>query len=73
VLLVCCSSPKDADRLTDLAEALGGYEISDTGSLVRVEVDKREERLRKLRDSTGTGPAPELSLDWIIRRLVATN
>jgi dipeptidyl aminopeptidase/acylaminoacyl peptidase len=67
VLLVCCDSQQDADRLASLAEAVSGNEVSDTGSLTWIDGG---ERLRSLGRLTGTRPAPELSLDWIIRRFV---
>jgi WD40 repeat protein len=65
VRLACCASQREAERLASLAEAVSGNEVSDAGSLTVI--DGRE-RLQKLIRQSGTGPAPELSLDWIIRR-----
>jgi Tol biopolymer transport system component len=65
VLLACCVSQVEADRLASLAEAVSQNVVSDTGALMVI--DGRE-RLRRLIRQSGTGPAPELSLDWIIRR-----
>jgi hypothetical protein len=65
VVLDCCALQEEAERLASLAEAVGGYEVSDTGALTPI--DGRE-RLRKLVQQSGTVPAPELSLEWIIRR-----
>jgi hypothetical protein len=65
VLLACCTSQEEANRLASLAEAVSLNEVSDTRALTVI--DGRE-RLRRLSQSTGTGPTPELSLDWIIRR-----
>jgi hypothetical protein len=67
VLLDCCDSPMMADRLASLAEAVGGYEASDTGNLSALGVDERQERLRKLGRLSGTGPVPDLSVESIIR------
>jgi WD40 repeat protein len=65
VLLACCASQEEAKRLASLAEAVSGNELSDTGSLRLV--DGRE-RLQKPIRQSGSRPAAELSLDWIIRR-----
>jgi WD40 repeat protein len=70
ILLICCTSQEQANRLAGLAEAVSGNEISDKGSLALV--DGRG-RLQKLVRQSGTGPAPELSLDWIIRRFASVN
>ena len=71
VLIDCCASQSDADRLATLAEAVSGYEVSETGSLTALEPAERLERLRKLGRSIGTRPAPALSLDWLIRQFTA--
>jgi WD40 repeat protein/energy-coupling factor transporter ATP-binding protein EcfA2 len=68
VLIDCCATSADADRLATLAEAVSGNEVSETGSLTVLEPGERLERLRKLGRSTGTRPAPTLSLDWLIRQ-----
>jgi hypothetical protein len=66
VLLVCCTSKKEADRLASLAEAVSGYEVSDTGSLILIESG---ERLHCFGPLNGARPAEDLSLDWMIRRV----
>jgi WD40 repeat protein len=71
VLLACCASPAMVDHLASLAEVLSGFEVSDTGSLTFVGFDDQQERLEKLSRLSGNGPAPELSLAWIIRRLAS--
>jgi WD40 repeat protein len=70
VLIDCCASHEEADRLASLAEAVSGNEVSDTGSLTVID---GKERLQKLIRESGTGPAPELSLDWLIRRVGAAS
>jgi WD40 repeat protein len=65
VLLDCCSSQSDADRLATLAELVSGFQVSDTGALVPLEVDSRG-RLAELIRSTKPD-APPLSVDGIIR------
>lgn len=68
VLLNCCASQEEADRLASLAEAVSGNEVSDAGSLKPISPDDRRAALERLVRSSGTGPAPELSVEWIIRR-----
>jgi WD40 repeat protein len=68
VLLGCCASQAEADRLASLAEAVSGYEVSDTGSLSFIGLDEQRRRLQELGRLSGTGSVPEFSVDWIIRR-----
>jgi WD40 repeat protein len=68
VLLDCCASQAEADRLASLAEAVSGYEVSETGSLSFIGLDEQRRRLQELGRLSGTGPVPEFSVDWIIRR-----
>jgi len=65
VLIDCCASQEEANRLASLAEAVSGNEVSDRGSLTLI---GGVDRLRQLVRPSGTTPAPELSVDWIIRR-----
>ncbi|SPF35997.1 conserved hypothetical protein [Candidatus Sulfopaludibacter sp. SbA4] len=66
VLLICCASPQESDRLAGLAEAVSGYQVSDTGSLSFIGLDKQREHLEALGRSRGTSPPPVLSLEWLI-------
>jgi len=68
VLIDCCDSQQRADRLAGLIEAVGGYEVTDAGSFSILDSAERRQRLRNLRDQTGTGHVQEGSVDWIIRR-----
>jgi hypothetical protein len=67
VLLACCASQEEANRLASLVEGVSQNEVSDTGALTRIEGG---DRLRRLGQSA-TSPAPELSLEWIIHRFVS--
>jgi WD40 repeat protein len=67
VLLDCCASQSEADRLASLAETLSGLAVSETGALYPVEYDRRE-KLAELTRSAKPN-APRLSLDWLIRDL----
>jgi hypothetical protein len=71
MLLVCCAVQAEANRLATLAEAVGGFEVSDTASLTMVGADERRKRLKELGQTTGTGPVEEFSVNWIIRRFAA--
>jgi hypothetical protein len=51
-----------AAHVLRLAEAVSGYEVSDTGSLALID---GWEHLRRLGLASGSSPTPELSLDWI--------
>jgi len=71
VLLAFCASPLMADRLASVAEAVSGYELSDTGSMGLIGIDERRERLKTLRQLSGMGNVPNLSVEGIIRRFAA--
>src|SRR5687767_357433 len=64
VLLDCCDSQRDADRLAALAEIVSGVEVSDTGSLAPVGIDRRERMAEFVRSAKPD--APLLSVDWLI-------
>jgi hypothetical protein len=49
-------------------EAVGGYQVSDAGSATFIGIDEQRERLKTLSPG-GTGMAPNLSLEWVIRRI----
>jgi WD40 repeat protein len=68
VLLACCDSQDCADRLASLVEAVSGNKGSDTGSLTPIDGRRR---LQTLIQQSGTGPAPEFSVDWIILRFAS--
>jgi WD40 repeat protein len=65
VLLICCASQAEADRLASLAEAVGCNQVGDTASL---SIFNGHELLHELNRHSTTGAAPELTLDWIVRR-----
>ena len=67
VLLDCCASQPEADRLASLAETLSGSAVSETGALYPVEYDRREKLVELARSAKPN--APRLSLDWMIRDL----
>jgi WD40 repeat protein len=64
VLVICCSSPGEADRLASLAESVGGVAMIDTGALTPVTFDRRLRMAELARASRRD--APQLSLDWLI-------
>jgi WD40 repeat protein len=68
VLLDCCATRALVDRWATLLEAVGGYEIINTGYLSPLSMSEREKRLGELRDFSGAGRIAERSLDWFIRR-----
>jgi WD40 repeat protein len=64
VLLDCCRSQLEADRLATLAETLSGLAVSETGSLDPVPYDRRA-KLAELARSANP-KAPRLTADWLI-------
>jgi tetratricopeptide (TPR) repeat protein len=68
VLLLCCASEQESLRLAGLAEAVSGYQVSDTGSLSFIGLDKQREHLDALGRMRGTSPFKVLSLEWMIDR-----
>jgi WD40 repeat protein len=64
VMVACCASQQEADRLAGLAEAVSGSEVSDTGSLTFIDGSPR---LQKLLRESGIRPEPQLTVDWLIR------
>jgi WD40 repeat protein len=64
VLLDCCRSQAEADRLATLGETLGGLAVSENGSLDLVTYDRRA-KLAQLARSANSRP-PRLSVDWLI-------
>jgi WD40 repeat protein len=64
VLVHCCDSQAEADRLATLAEIVSGVEVSDTGAPTPFAIDRRQ-RMAELVRSAKAG-APRLSLDWVI-------
>ena len=69
--LSCCVSDVEANRLASLAEAVGGYDVSDAGSLTFIGLDEQRRRLKELQRLSGTGPVPRLSVEWLIRQFPA--
>lgn len=65
VLLDCCASQQEADRLATLAETLSGLAMNETGALHPVKYGRRE-KLAELARSAKPN-APRLSVDWLIR------
>jgi WD40 repeat protein len=68
VLLACCASQAEADRLASLTEAVSGNEVNDAGALTLIAGKQRPQLIDRL---NGNGRAPELTLDWIIQRFSA--
>jgi energy-coupling factor transporter ATP-binding protein EcfA2 len=68
VLLLCCASEQESLRLAALAEAVSGYQVSDTGSLSFLGPNKQRELLDALGRLRGTSPPRLLSLEWMIER-----
>jgi WD40 repeat protein len=64
VLLQCCSSRADAERLATLAEIVAGVEVSDTGALAPVDFDRRKRMTELVRSVNAS--APRLTVDWLI-------
>jgi hypothetical protein len=71
VLVSCCASQAEANRLASLAEAVGGYELTDTGSLNPLGWDQQRGRIQELARPTVTRAVPELSVDWLVRRFAS--
>jgi hypothetical protein len=66
VLVACCKTWDDAERLANLAEAISGSEMTDTGSLRSVDGFKRWQSA--MSGPAAASPAPSLTLEWLIRR-----
>jgi len=64
VLLACCRSREEADRLADLAEAVSGNVVTDEDSLTTI---KRGERLQRLDRLNGRTQDERLILERIRR------
>ena len=60
--------PGEQRRLASLAEAVSGYDASDTGSLTYLGIDEQRLRLKKLTRQNETTVASDLSLESIIGR-----
>lgn len=65
-VLLDVPSPGEADRLADLAEVLGGYRVTDLGSVVSIEESERLTRVRRVagRSATAFVPVTQLLRDF---------
>ncbi len=62
VLPDCCRSGAEAGRLAGLAEAVGGYEVSDRGADVFLSPDERRKGFKELDRLYGSASAQDLSI-----------
>jgi hypothetical protein len=66
-VLLGSDSAEDANLLADLAEVVGGYRLTELGSIVVLEEAERRARVRRLVGPEAQGAVP---LDVLLRRFV---
>jgi hypothetical protein len=70
-VLLGSGSREDTAQLTDLAEAVSGYQVNERGSLIFLGLDDQRKRLNQLRQLAGQSRDGETGSNAFIRRFLS--